>query len=323
MANLLISPASAIISFSNDSAGSSTFPSLTASSRLVFDNFGGLNIVSKVPTTSSTNRMSIEGRSGIIYSVTEETTGTLLSINDVAGLPIFEVRSDANDTITMGTVNTNTFVVVNSTVNVGCNVPILNNARFSVSGIAAVSNQIVFQGTNNSTTPTSGNVALFAKTDNKIYAKTADGIESDLTSIANQSWSAYNVEWTAAGGTSPVIGDGTLLGRCRKIGKTVFVNIKWSAGSTTTYGSPGQVWRFSLPFSAVNPDAILLNAALLDNGFGWYQGTGVGTYAGLTDKFSIIVNNNTGATSIPVMSGTPVVWNAGDAIIVGGSYESV
>lgn len=323
MANLLLSPASAIISFSNDLAGTSTFPSLTASSRFVFDGFGGVNLISKVPTTSSTNRMSIEGRSGIIYSVTEETTGTLLSINDGAGLPIFEVRSDANDIVTMGTVNTNTLVVVNSTVNVGTNIPILNNARFSVSGIAAVSNQIVFQGTDNSTTPASGNVALFAKTDNKIYVKTAAGVETDLTSIEDSSWIPYTVSWTSETGTPPSLGNGTIVGKYRKIGKTVFVNIKWTAGSSTTYGDSGAAWLFSLPFNAKTPESIVLPVAILDNGSAWYQGTAIGTYAGAVDKTAIIVNSSTPA-SVSISNGTPVAtWANSDAIMIGGSYECV
>lgn len=324
MANLLLSPASAIISFSNDLAGTSTFPSLTASSRFVFDGFGGVNLISKVPTTSSTNRMSIEGRIGMIFSVTEETTGTLLSINDAAGLPLFEINSSINDIITLGTFNTNTFVAYNSTVNIGTARPILPNARFSVSGITAFTNQIVFSGnTANNSTPASGSVSLFAKTDNKLYLKTAAGVETDLTSIEDSSWIPYTVSWTSETGTQPSLGNGTIVGKYRKIGKTVFVNIKWTAGSSTTYGDNGAAWLFSLPFNAKTPESIVLPVAILDNGSAWYQGTAIGTYAGAVDKTAIIVNSSTPA-SVSISNGTPVAtWANSDAIMIGGSYECV
>lgn len=324
MANILVHPSSAFISFNNESAGSSTVPALSVAPRFSYDLIGGFNFSSKVPLSAGTNRLIFDGVKGRIFSFTEELTGNLWSINDAAGLPLFEVYSGPDDIITLGTFNTNTFVAFNSTVNIGTSRPILANARFSVSGIAAFTNQIVFSGNSaNNSTPASGSVSLFAKTDNKLYLKTAAGVETDLTSIEDSSWIPYTVSWTSETGTPPSLGNGTIVGKYRKIGKTVFVNIKWTAGSSTTYGDSGAAWLFSLPINAKTPESIVLPVAILDNGSAWYQGTAIGTYAGAVDKTAIIVNSSTPA-SVSISNGTPVAtWANSDAIMIGGSYECV
>jgi hypothetical protein len=60
-------------------------------------------------------------------------------------------------------------------------------------------------------------------------------------------WTTYNPSWTASV-TNPVIGNGTITGRYKQIGKTVFVVVKISMGTSTTYGSG--IWRISLPVNA-------------------------------------------------------------------------
>lgn len=60
-------------------------------------------------------------------------------------------------------------------------------------------------------------------------------------------WSTYTVTWSATT-TNPTIGNGTLLGRYMKIGRTVHGHIDLICGSTTTYGSG--TYSFSLPAAA-------------------------------------------------------------------------
>jgi len=85
-----------------------------------------------------------------------------------------------------------------------------------------------------------------------------------ITAIAG-AWQTYNVEWTSIGsGSNPTIGNGTLRGRYKQIGKTVFLNIHLVLGTTSTLGSDR--WLFSTPVaprtgSRHSGVAILLNQA--------------------------------------------------------------
>lgn len=60
-------------------------------------------------------------------------------------------------------------------------------------------------------------------------------------------WTSYTPTWTAAT-TAPVLGNGSIVGRYMKIGRTCWVNVEMTMGSTTTYGA-GQ-WSWTLPFTA-------------------------------------------------------------------------
>lgn len=62
-------------------------------------------------------------------------------------------------------------------------------------------------------------------------------------------WQTFTPAWTAAT-TNPTLGNGTLVGRYMRIGRTVHVSITLTAGSTTNVGSG--TYLFSLPFTAAN-----------------------------------------------------------------------
>jgi hypothetical protein len=79
-------------------------------------------------------------------------------------------------------------------------------------------------------------------------------------------WSTYTPNWTAAT-TAPVLGNGTLVGRYVKIGRTVIVHANLTMGSTTTYGSGG--YSFDLPATASNAGAAYIGNAHLLGGTRW------------------------------------------------------
>jgi hypothetical protein len=137
-------------------------------------------------------------------------------------------------------------------------------------------------------------------------------------------YTAYTPTWTCSSGTQPTLGNGTINGRYKQIGKTVFVNIKLNFGSSTTAGSPdGGNWTFSLPVNAIAAEAIMLTAAFLDNGIHWYSGIVTGTFSGATNSFQILCNTGAvGGYSSPVTFNTPFMWGDADALIIGGSYEA-
>ncbi|MFE2224781.1 hypothetical protein ACFXAH_24755 [Agrobacterium deltaense] len=60
-------------------------------------------------------------------------------------------------------------------------------------------------------------------------------------------WTPYTPTWTAS--TNPAIGaNGVLIGRYMKVGRTCYVRVDLTTGSTTTYGSGG--WAIGLPAAA-------------------------------------------------------------------------
>lgn len=75
--------------------------------------------------------------------------------------------------------------------------------------------------------------------DNHTDGNTRDAKISDIYS--------YTVAWTATG-TTPTIGDGTLLGYYQTRGPLVWVKVRLVWGTTTTAGTGS--WRWSLPFPA-------------------------------------------------------------------------
>ena len=108
-----------------------------------------LNINSSGSLVSGSVVFSVEGTQGSLFSVDDNLSGSLMSVNDVSGLPILEVFSD--DRLVVGTYNSNALVVTGSRVGIGTNVPI---AKLQVSGnisgssfTSSVSNGVGFLGT--------------------------------------------------------------------------------------------------------------------------------------------------------------------------------
>lgn len=75
------------------------------------------------------------------------------------------------------------------------------------------------------------------------------GISTTDITITQGTWTPYTVTWTASGGGNS-IGNGSLVGRHRKLGKAVELQIMLTFGNTTNPGSGS--YSFSLPFAAAN-----------------------------------------------------------------------
>ena len=150
-----------------------------------------------------------------------------------------------------------------------------------------------------------------------------NGVTGATGPIDPTAWSTYSVAWTASSGTAPDIGNGTIVGRYKAIGKTAFVNIKFNPGSSTAFGNAGN-WLFSLPVNAYSPDSVVMPVAISSNALNWYEGTVAGNYSGFSDKFSIITQTPgiTGASCSALNFAVPFVWGAGNTFQLTGSYET-
>ena len=70
---------------------------------------------------SGSTLMDVQGSQGQLFSVVDSLSGSLMSVNDVSGLPIMEVFSD--DKVVMGEYGTNALVVTGSKVGIGTDAP--------------------------------------------------------------------------------------------------------------------------------------------------------------------------------------------------------
>jgi hypothetical protein len=181
------------------------------------------------------------------------------------------------------------------------------SSSFAVSSSRAVSSSFAstasFVNTLNQNVIVSGSLTVTAS---------INGVTLD-----NTGWIAYTPTWTAAS-VNPSIGNGTIEGYYKLIGKTCFVRGNIAMGSTTTFGS-GE-WYVAMPFTASHADAILMTANLLDNGTAWYNATVNGARAGFNYK-SAIQYQNTGGTATDINATQPFTWTSSDRFLWNGCYQ--
>jgi hypothetical protein len=109
--NILITPGSASIQFSGSAANTI---------RLQVEPSGSV---------------AFYGNSGSLFGISDSFDGSLMSVNDISGIPILEVFSD--DRVVMGTFNSNALVVTGSNVGIGTATPqtkLQVNGNISTSG---------------------------------------------------------------------------------------------------------------------------------------------------------------------------------------------
>ena len=104
---------------------------------------GNVGIGTAIPTSKlnaygSGSNLSVfkaEGGNGTLFEVTDQLSGSLFSVNTIAGIPILEVFS--NNTIVAGQYGSNALVISGSKVGIGLATP-LSNKSLSISGDAQV-----------------------------------------------------------------------------------------------------------------------------------------------------------------------------------------
>ena len=137
---------------------------------------------------------------------------------------------------------------------------------------------------------------------------------TDFMTADTSAWTAYTPTWTVSAG-SVSIGNGTIAGRYRLIGKTVDFSFNWTAGSTTTYGTGGAFWTFGLPpvGNAVTKYAFacrFFNTAVLEYGaIAAVTGAGIATF----DLYKPVSGRATNTD--------PFTFGDTDQIYTNGTYE--
>lgn len=137
---------------------------------------------------------------------------------------------------------------------------------------------------------------------------------SNLQALVTPGWTSYTPVWTGSG-TNPVIGNGTISGRYRRVGDAdeLTVEIRVVMGGSTTYGTG--FWIFSLPFNA--------SSTSTNNGIGvsYFFDTGTLTRTGgcrFNSSTQLIMDHPT----LGVVGATvPHTWASTDVLIVRMTYE--
>lgn len=133
-------------------------------------------------------------------------------------------------------------------------------------------------------------------------------------------WTSYTPTLRTNGGTI-TLGNGSVDGAYKQIGKTCFFRLKFTIGSTTNIGVNEIV--IGLPVTAANVDYNFPGSAL-DGGNAWYSVTGVGRYLGLTNEFAMIhFSGGTGKSYQGLGNNSLFPLLDGDYITISGSYETV
>lgn len=130
---------------------------------------------------------------------------------------------------------------------------------------------------------------------------------------------SYTPVW-ASSGTAPAIGNGTLVGRYKLVGKRCTATFRLTAGSGTTYGTG--VYNFSLPVQAGSAMDWIGRAFIGDSSVGaagYSQGT---AFIGASGTAMNLYAGNVGGSS-QVGATSPQTFANGDRIWASIDYETV
>jgi hypothetical protein len=127
-------------------------------------------------------------------------------------------------------------------------------------------------------------------------------------------WTSYTPTWTS-NGTAPALGNGTLTGAYRQIGKTVDFRMKLVMGSTTTFGTGA--YFFALPVAPTQSPIAIGVAHIQDaspvNGY-----VHIVTYIGDAGGMRIYSPASPG---VVIAATSPITFASSDTIDASGRYE--
>lgn len=123
-------------------------------------------------------------------------------------------------------------------------------------------------------------------------------------------WMSYIPAWTASV-SNPAIGNGTIVGKYKLVGKTCHFYIIITMGTTTTYGSG--YWSVTLPTPAA-AEFQIVNAQVRDASAG--NEKAASARLDLTKVLRIHLGDGAWVDS------ATIAWTSQDVLMVGGTYEA-
>ena len=225
--NILITPGSASIQFSGSAANTI---------RLQVEASGSI---------------AFYGNSGSLFGITDSLSGSLMSVNDISGLPILEVFSD--DRIVMGTFNKNILVVTGSRIGIGKSAP---TSLLDISGSVTITGSITYN---------SGGVSNLSALSMAVSGTiTASGTTSVTLNLNTANY--FSVSGSGTGTVTWAVTNPPITGRAQTFvieytnggikTNSWFTNTRWPAGIAP-----------SLTSASANPD--MLSFTTDDAGSNW------------------------------------------------------
>jgi len=107
MADIRITPASSLMAFTS---------SLNYTQTLTQEASGSLTMLGS-GSTGRTDIFTVNGNNGTLFSVSDDLSNSLFSVNTIAGLPVIEAFAD--NSVVMGAYGQNVFVISGSNVGIG------------------------------------------------------------------------------------------------------------------------------------------------------------------------------------------------------------
>ncbi|MEU1421467.1 hypothetical protein [Kitasatospora sp. NPDC005751] len=131
--------------------------------------------------------------------------------------------------------------------------------------------------------------------------------------VAQGDWSSFSPTWTAST-TNPTLGNGTLVTRWTRVGRSITWMGSLTVGSTTSGGSG--TWQMTLPVAAASNGITMIGSAdyvnLFDNEYvGLVEVQGGGTTVGFTSKVitSYYFTNVSNTSPVTTSSNSRLHWN--------------
>ena len=125
-------------------------------------------------------------------------------------------------------------------------------------------------------------------------------------------WAPYTPDWVAAS-TNPAIGNGTIVGRFRRLGTSLELNVTITSGTTTTYGTGAMAIRLPSGVTArtVTNGMQSNGKAVITLGAGFYECVPQ-ILSGSNDIY-LNFNPGTGGPLVNVRNDAPIAPGAGFA----------
>lgn len=140
----------------------------------------------------------------------------------------------------------------------------------------------------------------------------ATAVDTDVNAVFG-AWTAYTPTWNAS--TNPTLGNGTIVGRYRRTGKTLDFAFELTIGSTTNTGVG--TWLFPFPVTptfGTSPQRTWPAYMFDASGPGYVQ-----LIAKLDNANRIVLF--VPGTSASVSPSQPVTWATGDKLVFTGTVE--
>lgn len=142
----------------------------------------------------------------------------------------------------------------------------------------------------------------------------------DALTALQAAWDTYTPTWTAAT-TNPTLGNGSIAGRYRQVGKTVDVLILLTWGSTTTGGAGN--WSISLPVAPKTGIGSTLHVAANRGSASNNAFVGFTSVLSATSTGTLWYANTSTAGDWNAATGAaPGGWATGHTLRVFGRYEA-